>query len=75
MLTERLGLPFRRVPVALVNEFSSTLSLRRNALPMLLDVLRLRTAAIERVDGVPAPRFRLCRGGTAPEDKHSKVAA
>ena len=42
LLTHRLDLPFRRVPVTLVNEFSSTLSLRRNALPMLLDVLRLR---------------------------------
>ena len=41
MLTHRLDLPFRRVPVTLVNEFSSTLSLRRNALPMLLDVLRV----------------------------------
>ena len=41
MLTHRLGLPFRRVPVTLVNEFASTLSLRRNALPMLLDVVRL----------------------------------
>ena len=42
MLTHRLGLPFRRVPVTLINEFASTLSLRRNALPMLLDVMRLR---------------------------------
>ena len=41
LLTHRLGLPFRRVPVTLVNEFASTLSLRRNALPMLLDVMRL----------------------------------
>jgi dolichyl-phosphate beta-glucosyltransferase len=41
MLTHRLNLPFRRVPVTLVNEFSSTLSLRRNALPMLLDVMNL----------------------------------
>ncbi|MEN6406943.1 MAG: glycosyltransferase [Thermoguttaceae bacterium] len=42
LLTHRLGLPFRRIPVTLVNEFSSTLSLRRHAIPMLLDVLRLR---------------------------------
>jgi dolichyl-phosphate beta-glucosyltransferase len=41
MLTHRLDLSFRRVPVTLVNEFSSTLSLRRNALPMLLDVMNL----------------------------------
>jgi dolichyl-phosphate beta-glucosyltransferase len=42
MLTHQLGLTFRRVPVTLVNDYGSTLSLRRNALPMLLDVLRLR---------------------------------
>lgn len=41
MLTHRLGLPFRRVPVTLINEFASTLSLRRNALPMLMDVMRV----------------------------------
>jgi len=56
MLTHRLGLPFRRVPVTLVNEFASTLSLRRNALPMLLDVMRVwlreRTGKI-----APAPHF------------------
>ena len=56
MLTHRLGLPFRRVPVTLVNEFASTLSLRRNALPMLLDVLRLRWR--DRMGrGAPAPQF------------------
>ena len=74
MLTERLGLPFRRVPVALVNEFSSTLSLRRNALPMLLDVLRLRLR--DRAGGgVPAPHFVFAAPEAVPEEKHSKVAA
>ncbi|HEX4129354.1 MAG TPA: glycosyltransferase [Pirellulales bacterium] len=41
-LTRRLGLPFERIPATLVNEYSSTLSLSRHALPMLLDVLRVR---------------------------------
>jgi len=41
MLTHRLGLPFERIPVTLINDYASTLSLRRNALPMLLDVCRL----------------------------------
>jgi dolichyl-phosphate beta-glucosyltransferase len=40
-LTHRLGLPFRRIPVTLVNDYASTLSLRCNALPMLADVLRI----------------------------------
>lgn len=41
-LAHRLGLPFERVPVTLINEYSSTLSLTRHALPMFLDVLGLR---------------------------------
>ena len=56
MLTHRLGLPFRRVPVTLINEFASTLSLRRNALPMLMDVMRVWLR--ERTGkSVPAPHF------------------
>ena len=40
LLTHLLKLPFRRIPVTLVNEYGSTISLRRHALPMLLEVLR-----------------------------------
>ena len=60
MLTHRLGLPFRRVPVTLVNEFASTLSLRRNALPMLWDVTRIwlreRAARAHRPRILSTPR-------------------
>ncbi len=74
MLTERLGLPFRRVPVTLVNEFSSTLSLRRNAWPMLCDVLRVRMR--DRVGPpIPAPRFIFTPAEAAPDTEPSKVAA
>jgi dolichyl-phosphate beta-glucosyltransferase len=74
MLTERLGLPFRRVPVSLVNEFSSTLSLRRNAWPMFCDVLRLRMR--DRVGPpVPAPQFIFTTAEAAPQAEPSKVAA
>lgn len=45
-LTHRLGLPFRRMPVTLINEYSSTISLSRHALPMLMDVIRLRVRAL-----------------------------
>jgi dolichyl-phosphate beta-glucosyltransferase len=66
MLTHRLGLPFRRVPVTLVNEFASTLSLSRNALPMLLDVMRVwlrqRTGKT-----VPAPHFIYAPSSEEPE--------
>ncbi|HEX3655641.1 MAG TPA: glycosyltransferase [Pirellulales bacterium] len=41
-LVHRLGLRYRRIPVSLVNEYASTLSLSRHALPMLLDVLKLQ---------------------------------
>jgi dolichyl-phosphate beta-glucosyltransferase len=70
MLTHRLGLPFRRVPVTLINEFASTLSLRRNALPMLMDVMRvwLRERAGK---GVPAPQFVYA----AVDERQRKLAA
>lgn len=44
-LTHFLGLPFERVAVTLINEYSSTLSLTRHAWPMFLDVLKLRWRA------------------------------
>jgi dolichyl-phosphate beta-glucosyltransferase len=45
-LTHRLALPFLRIPVTLVNEYGSTISLSRHALPMLLDVIGLRLRAL-----------------------------
>src|SRR3972149_6853339 len=41
LLTHRLDLSFKRIPVTLINDYASTLSLRRNALPMLADVFRI----------------------------------
>jgi dolichyl-phosphate beta-glucosyltransferase len=41
-LTNQLNIPYCRIPVSLVNEYSSTLSLRRHALPMVRDVLKIR---------------------------------
>ena len=70
MLTHRLGLPFRRVPVTLINEFASTLSLRRNALPMLMDVMRVWLR--ERTGkSVPAPHFAYA---TANETSERRAA-
>jgi dolichyl-phosphate beta-glucosyltransferase len=40
-LTHRLDLSFERIPVTLINDYNSTLSVRHNALPMLADVLRV----------------------------------
>jgi dolichyl-phosphate beta-glucosyltransferase len=73
MLTQRLGLPFRRVPVTLINEFSSTLSLRRNTLPMLMDVVRLRLR--ERTARVaPAPQFVFAAAEATAEDARKAAA-
>jgi dolichyl-phosphate beta-glucosyltransferase len=72
LLTQRLELPFRRVPVTLINEFASTLSLRRNALPMLLDVLRLRWQAY-RHGIAPSPQFIFAAPSEEQEDR--KIAA
>jgi len=41
LLARQLGLGFRRIPVTLVSEDASTLSLPRHAAPMAWDVLRL----------------------------------
>jgi dolichyl-phosphate beta-glucosyltransferase len=44
-LMHRLRLPFAQVPVTLINDWASTLSLRRHTLPMLLDVFRIHARA------------------------------
>jgi dolichyl-phosphate beta-glucosyltransferase len=41
-LTHRLDLSFERIPVTLINEYASTISLTRHALPMVLDVVNMR---------------------------------
>lgn len=53
-LVHRLALRYHRIPVALVNEHTSTLSLTRHAVPMLLDVLKLQLR--HRGGGVPLRR-------------------
>jgi dolichyl-phosphate beta-glucosyltransferase len=45
-LTHRLCYAFERIPVTLINDYDTTISLRRNALPMLADVFRLRLRTI-----------------------------
>jgi dolichyl-phosphate beta-glucosyltransferase len=44
-LVERLGFRYQRIAVALINEYTSSLSMARHALPMILDVLRIRWRA------------------------------
>ncbi|MBS0210536.1 MAG: glycosyltransferase [Planctomycetes bacterium] len=40
-LTQHLRIPFKRIPVTLVNEYSTTLSLTRHSIPMLLDAVKV----------------------------------
>jgi dolichyl-phosphate beta-glucosyltransferase len=54
-LTQRLDLPFRRIPVHLVREYASTLSLTGDSLPMLRDIVAL-WARNRLAREVPAPR-------------------
>jgi dolichyl-phosphate beta-glucosyltransferase len=67
-LTHRLGLPFQRIPVTLINDYASTLSLRRNALPMLIEVLRIwRRANFSRRQ--PVPRLVYLQGDLAEKPR------
>jgi dolichyl-phosphate beta-glucosyltransferase len=57
-LTHQLGLSFERIPVTLINDYASTLSLRRNALPMLIEVLRIWWRAnFSRRQPIPNPVY------------------
>jgi len=73
-LTHRLGLPFRRVPVTLINEYASTLSLTRHAIPMLADVVELWLAGLL---GRPLPQVPFCVEDLEPLDgvPQKRVAA
>ncbi|HEV3021841.1 MAG TPA: glycosyltransferase [Pirellulales bacterium] len=61
LLCHRLRLAFRRVPVTLINEYASTLSLSRHAWRMLRDVLsmgltdRLRRGSVPPARELPEP--------------------
>jgi hypothetical protein len=52
-LAHRQHLRIRKVPVTLINEYASTISLTRNAIPMLMDVLRVRWNALLGMYDVP----------------------
>ncbi len=74
LLTHRLALPFERLPVRLVHDFDSTLSLRRNAVPMLYDVLRLWLR--DRLGHPwPAPPLDFAEAGPTSEDDRNRLAA
>jgi glycosyltransferase involved in cell wall biosynthesis len=56
-LARRMGFSLRRIPVQLINERTSSLSLMRHTLPMLADVVRVRLRRYPELAGV-AERLR-----------------
>ena len=65
-LSRHLGLKYRRIPVALINEESSSISVWRHTLPMLWEVFQIRLRGLR---GAYAP----LETATAPEER--KAAA
>ena len=61
-LAHRLHLEFQRQPVTLINEYASTISLARHALPMLADVVRLRIRAWQGAYGALPATSQLAAG-------------
>jgi dolichyl-phosphate beta-glucosyltransferase len=78
-LARRLRLPFRRVPVNLIHDYDSTLSLRRHALPMLWDVVWLRVRdwlGQHRITPLELPRAEApTQPAATAEDDQRKLAA
>jgi dolichyl-phosphate beta-glucosyltransferase len=71
-LTQRLGLKFQRIPVNLVREYGSTLSLWRHTIPMLRDILELwrRNRHLQELPlPVPSPASGYTDPASAP-DRH-----
>lgn len=65
-LIHLLKMSFETVPVTLINEYSSTISLARNAIPMLLDVVKVRLRSIRglyRADADDATSVRVPDSG------------
>ena len=61
-LTHLLNLSFEKVAVTLVNEYSTTISLTRNAIPMLMDVIGVRLRSLRNgyhpeVERIPLEAF------------------
>ncbi len=71
-LTQRLGLTFQRIPVNLVREYGSTLSLRRHTIQMLRDIVGLwwRNRHLQGLPlQLPAPASGYAEPAAAP-DRH-----
>lgn len=76
-LTHALGLEFSRLPVVLVNEYASTISLSRHAIPMLLDVMQMRWKALlgGYQIGPPVPVPEMPRQAPAAQAQRRRPAA
>lgn len=77
-LAHRLNLAHRRIPVTLVNEESSSVSVWRHSLPMFLEIGRIRWRALRGVYEMPI-EYSVNRGpapdaGESPNDSQKAAA-
>ena len=70
-LARHLRLKHARVPVTLINEDGSTLSLARHALPMLIDVLRIRWQAAVGRYRTEVPELAPSNLAVAPQQRRA----
>ena len=54
-LTHQLDLSFQTIPVTLINDYATTISLTRNAIPMLMDVIGVRLKSVGGGYVMPRP--------------------
>jgi dolichyl-phosphate beta-glucosyltransferase len=69
-LTHHLGFTYRRIPVDLINEESSSLSVWRHTLPMLREVFQIRVRAL----GGAYEIATLAPSNAAHEDRQRRAA-
>jgi dolichyl-phosphate beta-glucosyltransferase len=74
LLAHRLSLPFCRVPVELINEYDSSLSLPRDAIPMFLEVMRLWCRTLRAPYHLPLS-FEASLGQEPGKEGQRKLAA
>ena len=69
-LTHLLDLSFQTIPVTLINDYATTISLTRNAIPMLMDVIGVRLKSLSGGYVMPRPIIAT----TANPDQERKAA-
>lgn len=73
-LCHHLGLPFQRMPVTLIHDYDSSLSVGRHAMPMLVEVLRLWLRSRRRAQPAHWRAGSLCWHGLEDEADRRRAA-